>query len=416
MKLLFVHQNFPGQYKHLAPFFASDRRNEVVSIGENKPDRKISIKGVRHLTYDKPKGASANTHHYLHNLEGGVRRGQAVARVAMALRNEKFVPDVICAHPGWGEALYLKDVFPESRLLNYYEFYYLFRGADVGFDPEFPISYDDRFRTPTRNATHLLSLVASDWGVSPTLWQRDRFPPVFRGMISVIHEGIDTQIVRPNPKAELTLDGVPGTLTRADEVLTYVARNLEPYRGFHVFMRALPDILRRRPNARVLIIGGDEVSYGRKLPAGETYRKRLLEELGSALDMSRVHFLGKVPYPAFLKILQISSTHVYLTVPFVLSWSMLEAMATGCLVVASRTAPVLEVVQDGVNGLLLDAWSPENLADRAVDALAQRERCANLRDAARRTVVERFDLRTVCLPQMVGLVSTLAARKIPALE
>jgi hypothetical protein len=233
MKLLFVHQNFPGQYKSLAPFLAADRQNEVVSIGEKKPDRKINIKGVRHLTYDKPQGASASTHHYLHALEAGVRRGQAVARVALALRNDGFIPDVICAHPGWGEALYLKDVFPESRLLNYYEFYYAFQGADVGFDPEFPTAPDDRFKTPMRNATHLLSLAASDWGVSPTVWQRDRFPPVFRGMISVIHEGIDTQTARPNPTVELKLDGVPGTLTRADEVLTYVARNLEPYRGFH---------------------------------------------------------------------------------------------------------------------------------------------------------------------------------------
>ena len=416
MNLLFVHQNFPGQYKHLAPFFAADPRNQVVSIGEARPERKIEIRGLRHLTYEKPKEPSSKTHHYLRPLEGAVRRGQTVARTALALRAEGFVPDVICAHPGWGESLYLKEVFPESRLLNYYEFYYHVHGADIGFDPEYPVSVDDRFKTPTRNATHLLSLAASDWGVSPTVWQRDQFPPIFRATISVVHDGIDTRLVRPHPGVELTLQGVPVRLTRADEVLTYVARNLEPYRGFHIFMRALPEILRQRPKARVLVVGGDEISYGRRLPAGQTFRQKLLTEVGRELDMSRVHFLGKVPYGTFLKILQVSSTHVYLTVPFVLSWSLLEAMSAGCLVVASRTPPVEEVAKDGVNALLVDFLSPRDVADRVVDALANREAMSAICDEARRTVVQRYDLRTVCMPQLVGLIATLAARRVPGLR
>jgi len=415
MKLLFVHQNFPGQYKHLAPFFASDPRNQVVSIGEEREDRKIAVKGLRHLVYPKPAGANKHTHHYLHSLEAAVRRGQAVARLAFGLRKEGFVPDVICAHPGWGEALYLKEVFPESCLLNYYEFFYQFHGQDTGFDPEYQPTPDDRFKIPTRNATHLLSLAAGDWGLSPTVWQRDRFPPAFRGTISVIHDGIDTAHVRANDHVKLTLEGVPGPLTRADEVLTYVARNLEPYRGFHTLMRALPEILRGRPRARVLIVGGDEVSYGRRPPGGKTYRDLLLDEVGADLDLARVHFLGRVPYPTFLKILQVSSVHLYLTVPFVLSWSMLEAMSAGCLLVASRTPPVEEAVVDGLNGLLVDFLSPADVAERVVDALASQAKYASLRREARRTVVERYDLRTVCLPQLVGLVSTLAARRVPGL-
>ncbi|MBI2310886.1 MAG: glycosyltransferase [Betaproteobacteria bacterium] len=411
MNILFVHQNFPGQYKHLAPHFAADARNRVVSIGERHADRSVNIPRIQHVLYDPPKGAAPSTHPYLRGLEAHVRRGQTVVRAGLDLRREGFVPEVICAHPGWGEALYLKEVFPESRLINFYEFYYNVQGADIGFDPEFPLTYDDRFKIPTRNATHLLSLATSDWGVSPMEWQRAQFPPAWRALISVIHDGIDTRVLRPNPGAVLKLEQHGLELSRKDEVITYVSRNLEPYRGFHLFMRALPEILRRRPKAKVLIVGGDEVSYGRKLPEGQTYRQKMLDEVGSQLDMKRVHFVGKLPYPTFIKMLQISSAHVYLTVPFVLSWSMLEAMSLGCLVIGSRTAPVQEVIEDGVNGLLVDYLSPHQIAERIEEALENRDRMQPIRQRARRTVVERYDLRTVCLPQHLALIETVRGRR-----
>ncbi|HZN85771.1 MAG TPA: glycosyltransferase, partial [Burkholderiales bacterium] len=332
-------------------------------------------------------------------------------RTCLELRKGGFVPDVICAHPGWGEALYLKEVFPEAKLLNFYEFYYGARGSDLGFDPEFPTSFDDRFKVPTRNATHLLSLASGDWGVSPTHWQREQFPPVWRAMISVVHDGIETRLVKPDPRAVLKLEKQRLELSRKDEVITYVSRNLEPYRGFHIFMRALPEILKRRPRATVLIIGGDEVSYGRKPTKGKTWREVMMAEVGGALDMSRVHFTGKVPYGQFLQLLQISSVHVYLTVPFVLSWSLLEAMAAGCLIVASGTQPVREAMDDGVNGLLVDFLSPAQVAARVEEALVNQDRLQPLRERARQTVVERYDLLSVCLPQQLALIEWLAARK-----
>jgi glycosyltransferase involved in cell wall biosynthesis len=413
MKIMFVHQNFPGQYRHLAPFFAANPRNQVVSIGEYKEDRVAALKewkGLRHLTYHKPKGASATTHHYLHGFEASVRRGQAVARLAIDLRKEGFSPQVIAGHPGWGETLFLKEVFPEAKLLNYFEFYYRVKGSDVGFDPEFAPKVDEMFSVPMRNATQLQSLAASDWGISPTEWQRDQFPPAWRGMISVIHEGVDTHHVRPDPQAVFKHEQRQLELTREDEVVTYLARNLEPYRGFHVFMRALPALLRRRPNARVLIVGGDETSYGRKAEGAPNWREKMMKELGAELDMTRVHFLGKLPYADFLKMLQVSSVHVYLTVPFVLSWSMLEAMSSGCLIVGSRTPPVMEVMQDGVNGLLVDFLSPAAITERIIEALESQEALAKLRENARQTVIERFDLRKVCMPQQLALINTLAAR------
>ena len=414
MKIMFVHQNFPGQYKHLAPYFAANPRNQVISVGEHKQERVEAlkkIKGLRHTTYPAPKGASKTTHHYLHGLEAAVRRGQAVTRLAFDLRKEGFIPNVICAHPGWGESLYLKEVFPESQLLNYFEFYYRMRGSDMGFDPEFPSTIDDMFRVPTRNATHLLSLASSDWGVSPTEWQRYQFPAVWRSILSVIHEGIDTQVVRPNPQVVLKLEAQKLELTRKDEVVTYVSRNLEPYRGFHVFMRALPELLRQRPRARVLIVGGDETSYGKKPDDAPNWREKMMQEVGTNLDTSRVHFLGKIPYPTFLQALQVSTVHVYLTAPFVLSWSMLEAMSAGCLIVASRTAPVEEVMKDGMNGLLVDFLSPKEITKRIAEALENRNNLTKLRKEARRTVVERFDLRTVCMPQHLALINRLAEQR-----
>jgi glycosyltransferase involved in cell wall biosynthesis len=413
MKIMFVHQNFPGQYKHLAPFFAADARNQVVSIGEANADRAAAlkeIKGLRHITYQKPAGASKATHHYLHGLEASVRRGQAVARIAMDLKKEGYAPDIVCAHPGWGESLYLKEVFPQCKILNYFEFYYRVTGSDMGFDPEFPSRFDETFSVPTRNATQLLSLAASDWGISPTEWQRSQFPPAWRGLISVVHEGIDTRVVRPYPEVVFKNEKEKLELTRQDEVVTYVSRNLEPYRGFHVFMRALPGLLKLRPSARVLIVGGDETSYGRKAEGGVTWREKMMKEVGADLDMKRVHFLGKIPYLQFLQMLQVSSVHVYLTVPFVLSWSMLEAMSIGCLIVGSRTPPVQEVMQDGVNGLLVDFLSPSAITNRIAEALENRRSLDNLRAAARQTIMDRYDLKKVCMPQHIALINSLAAR------
>ena len=414
MKLLFSHQNFPGQYKHLAPAFAADPGNEVVAIRAEPGAAKLEHlpKNIRQLTYALPRGAAAETHHYIRGFENAVRRGQQVARTAMELRRTGFVPDIICAHPGWGEAIYLKDIFPDAKLLGYFEFYYRAHGSDVGFDPEYPSVLDDIFRVRTKNATNLLSLEAADWGFSPTHWQRAQFPVDYRKRISVIHDGVDTDVIRPNPSIGMKLTG--GQELRAgDEIVTFVSRNLEPYRGFHIFMRAAAEICRRRPNCRILIVGGDEVSYGRNLPDGKLYREALLAELGNRLDPARVHFLGKIPYGHFLSLLQISAAHVYLTYPFVLSWSMLEAMATGCLVIGSATPPVQEVIEDGVNGLLVDFFSPTAIADRVDQVLEHPNRLQELRARARQTVIDRYDLRRHCLPAHIRLIQDLVAGRTP---
>lgn len=413
MKALFVHQNFPGQYGRLAAVLAKTPGCQVIALGDLKNVKnRPKIPGVKLLAYPTPAPASARTHHYVRPLEGAVRRGQAVVRSCLELQKQGFVPDVIYAHPGWGEALFLRDVFPNARLTLYCEFYYQAQGADVGFDPEFPSTTDDVLRVRVKNAASLLSLEAADAGISPTQWQHRMFPREFRHRIEVIHEGVDTDLVKPDAAAELKLADRGIKLTARDEVVTYVARNLEPYRGFHIFMRAVPEIQRRRPHAHILIVGDEGVSYGQALPKGRTYKQKMLDEVGAKIDMSRLHFLGPVPYEMLLRIYQISSVHVYLTYPFVLSWSVLEAMAAGCVVVASRTAPVTEVVADRKNGLLVDFFSPSEIAARVDEVFENSAAMAAIRKRARLTVVERYDLKRVCLPahlQLLGRTGKKAA-------
>ena len=404
MKILFVHQNYPGQYLHLARHLAAQPANEVVFITQRSG---VSLPGVKVIVYKPQRQVTQNLHHYLRGTEADVLNAQAVARKALELKQAGFVPDVMVGHNGWGEIWYLKDVFPQTPLLGYFEFFYRISGADVGFDPSEPKRFDTAPRIRTKNLGNLLGLDAADLGQCPTLWQKSTYPDVYQSKLQVVHEGVDTDFVRPDATASLSLPGNDRILFSGDEVVTYVARNLEPYRGFPSFMRSLPRVLSSRPKAQVLVVGGEEVSYGARLADGQTYRQQMLEELGDSLDSSRVHFLGKVPYPTFLKVLQVSRVHVYLTYPFVLSWSMLEAMAAGCLVVGSRTAPVKEVIQDGENGLLVDFFRPDEIADKVVTVLAEPGMFRSMRKNARRAMVENYALKKVCLPGQLGLIEQL---------
>ncbi|MDA1311223.1 MAG: glycosyltransferase family 4 protein [Proteobacteria bacterium] len=407
MKVLFVHQNMPGQYKHLAPALARDSNNEVAFITkEGKPD----IPGVRKATYKVARQPTPNIHQYLTRLEDQVLHGQGAVRAGLELIKGGFVPDVICAHTGWGEALFLRDVFPDARILAFSEFYYNAKGSDIDFSPDHTENLDRDCRTRMRNAHMLMSLDAADWGVSPTWWQWSRHPESMRGRISVIHDGVDTDLCTADPQAVLELpNGL--RLSREDEVVTYIARNLEPYRGFDNFMQSINGILERRPNARVVVVGGDEVSYGNGPPDGGKWREFMQSRV--RFDPRRVHFISRVPYSVFQQVLSISRAHVYLTYPFVLSWSMLEAMSHECMLIASRTAPVTEVVRDGVNGRLVDFFKPNEVTDAVVAALEDQDATMALRKAARKTVVENFDLRKVCLPAQIDLISMLAENRRP---
>lgn len=386
MRILLIHQNFPGQFRRIGQVWAQQPGWEVLGLGRNTAP---GMDGVRWIPYQLHRQGLKDQHPYLRQMETAVLHGQAVARSLMQLKKKGWRPDVILAHPGWGETLYVRDIFPQARLIHFCEWFYGTPDSDTGFDPEFPSTFDSLAKLRTWNALHTLNLEHCDVGVSPTQWQRSRHPTVYLPKIALAHEGIDTDLLKPDPLAQFTLPN-GHTVKAGDPVLTYVARNLEPYRGFHVFMRALEKVQKAHPRCHTLIVGGDDVSYGGKPADAANWREKMLAEV--SLDSQRTHFLGKLPYDRYRQVLQVSAAHVYLTYPFVLSWSMLEAMASGCLLIGSRTGPVQEVIQDGVNGLLVDFFDTGAMADRIVEALDHGAAFAPLRRAARQSAVEGYSL------------------------
>ena len=405
MNILFIHQNFPGQFKHLAPALLA-RGHKVAALTAEKNQQKTTITTFRYtmpFAEPDPRQARLGT-----TFTVMTDRAHRVALAAVHMRDKLgFMPDVIFGHCGWGETLFLREVWPQARILVYAEFFYATEGLDVGFDPEFSkLTLPVRMSVTSRQAHLALAMVQADAALSPTEWQADSFPPEFRSKVTITHDGVDTDALRPDPGAQYRLPN--GQILRAgDEVLTYVARNIEPYRGSHIFLRALPDVLAARPDAQVVIIGSDGVSYSSG-PEQGSWRDVFLNEVRDRLDMSRVHLLGRVPYRDFVTLLQISRAHAYLTVPFVLSWSMLEAMSLGALVVASRTGPVEEVITDGVNGCLVDFFDVEGWSEALINALANPEHLTPLRDKARRTVIDNYDLQQICLPRLIRFVEQAA--------
>jgi glycosyltransferase involved in cell wall biosynthesis len=408
---LFIHQNFPAQYRHVVRHLTSQPGNQVYFITQPNDN---SMTGVYKVIYPPDQRGPINCHAYSAEIDRAIYIGATVADVCRQLRDRGFRPDLIVGHSGWGETLFVKDVFPDVPLLANFEFYYHAQGMDVGFDPEFVSIFNEPSRLRARNGINLMAFQGADWGHSATTWQRSLYPPDMQSRISVLHEGVDTDAVRPRATARFKLPGSGQELTRRDEVVTYVARNLEPYRGFHMFMRALPQLLRRRKHTQVVIVGGDGVSYGAPAPPRSTFREMMLHELGAKLDLKRVHFVGMLDYRDYLTLLQVSSVHVYLTYPFVLSWSFIEAMASGCLIVASATPPVLEVFRDGYNGLTVDFFAYRKLANRIESALEQPQKMQALRTAARTSAVTQFDLKSVTLPRWQSLFGDLVNGRRPS--
>ncbi len=385
---------------------AEDHRNIIFGIGEagNVKDRLNFHPNIKIFGYKSPQPASKNTHNYLRSTEAQVRRGQQVYRAALELKASGFYPDKIIFHSAWGEGLFLKEVFPNAKTISYCEFFYQKEGGDLGFDPNVPVTVDDKLKIQIKNTTQLLSLIYCDSAISPTKWQRSTFPSEYGNKIEVVHEGIDTDFFSPNNSAEFKFRDKK--LTQKNKIITYCARNLEPYRGFDQLMNSLPLVQEKQPDAQIIVAGGDDVSYGRPHPSGKSYREVYQDLLKDKVNWDNVHFVGKLPYSEYLKVLQISSVHIYLTYPFVLSWSLLEAMSVGCVIIGSATSPVEEVICDQKEGLLVDYFDNEKLSEKISEVLSNPSDFVEMRKEARKTIISSFDLKSKCLPKWKEILTS----------
>ncbi|MDF1855716.1 glycosyltransferase [Pseudooceanicola sp.] len=414
MNILFIHQNFPGQFKHLSVALAKEGHHVVaLTLRVKEP---TTWNGVRILPYTILRKTPQKTHPWVTDFDSKVTRAESCYVAAKKLKETGYQPDIIIAHPGWGESLFLRDVWPKARIGLYCELFHLADYPHMNFDPEFGRKDPEveALRIRLKNLNNQMHFEIAQAGISPTHFQADTFPEPFRSKISVIHDGIDTDMIRRNQWASYQLpEG--GALTRKDEVITFVNRNLEPYRGYHIFMRALPRLLKARPNAQILIVGGDGVSYGSAPRDGATWKQIFVDEVRGQIsdaDWARVHFLGRIPYKKFIELLQLSRAHVYLTYPFVLSWSLFEAMCAETAIVASNTEPVREAVRHDETGRLIDFFDGDALVAEVCGLLDSAEARARLGRAARAHIRDTYDLKTICLPKQMEWVHALAAMSV----
>ena len=405
MKILFVHQNFPGQFLHVAPALAR-RGHDVLALTVDTNARRFEGRSARYKYTGKD--IKAETFGLATRFAEASKRGADAAVTAAQLKRAGYEPDIIFSHIGWGEGLFLKEVWPRAKKIVYAEFFYAPHGRDTNFDPELQkASLSGSIWVKARTSAMALDLSDADYAVAPTHWQASTIPGQYGSRLKVIHEGVRTDLIKPDDQAAFEIPEKNLTLKSGDEVLTFVSRNLEPYRGYHTVMRSLPKILRERKNAQVVLVGGDGLSYGTPAPGGKSWKETILDEVKNQIDMDRVHFVGFIEHARFVSLLQISRAHAYLSYPFVLSWSMIEAMSAGALVVGSNTPPVAEVIKHGENGLLVDFFDVEGWSNTMIDALARPEHYAGLRAAARETAIKRYDLNSVCLPQMISFLESV---------
>lgn len=383
MKILFLHDNFPAQFGPIGEYLA--KRGWDVTFGTQRQGAKSPF--IKTFNYKPHRNITKGVHPYAATFEKAAINGQAAARACLALKATGYSPDVMMAHSGWGPGMYLKDIWPDARYIGYFEWFYQPVGPDVAFlSPDERLSEDQLLRTRGRNAPILLDLAACEYGLVPTNYQKSQFPADLGAKLRVLHDGVDTDAYAPKAGARLVLPGLD--LSHVDELVTYVARGMEPYRGFPQFMAAAAEVMKRRPNAHVVVVGEDRVAYGKKLPEGDSWKKRMLAQ--HSYDETRLHFTGLIPRDQYLKVLQASSVHVYLTAPFVLSWSMMEAMSAGCLVLGSDTDPVKELIEDGKNGVLVDFHNVQAIARAIVRILESPAKYAPIRAAARETIVAEY--------------------------
>ena len=406
MRILFLHNNFPGQYRRIVNRLHNRKGYELLSasLASNKQPAPF-----KRLGYTPHRKASKDIHPAIHYTEETVVMGQAVMKTLLPVKNSGWKPDIVLSHSGWGPSLFVKDIWPDTRHLSYFEWYYQAEGSDTGFlNPKEADDYNFRMRIRMKNTAMLHDLASMDWGQCPTEYQLSTFPEIFHDRISVLHDGVDTDFFSPADNTSFTIG--EHVFRKGDPLVTYIARGMEPYRGFPQFIEAVSRLQKINPHVHVAVIGEDRVAYGAKRKDGKTWKQAALEEFQP--DLTRLHFLGNQPLNVLRDVLRVSAAHVYLTVPFVLSWSMMESMSAGALLVASDTPPVRELIQDGHNGLLVPFFEPDSLAQKLSEVLDAPESYSKIRAEARKTIFARYHLSET-VERYLKLIETVASGQRP---
>lgn len=398
MKILFVHPNFPGQFLHLAKYFAQVLKEEVLFLTTQTNGNSIINVRVAEYKRDPWPFPKKGPQPKLKIFEEALIDGVSALRALLELREKyKYTPDVIVSHTGWGSTLFAKDVWPDVPIVGYFEWYYHTLGSDSFYWKDEIPTINDCVRIRMMNSHHLVNFMHTDIPFTPTEWQKAQFPDELRDKIEVVHEGVDVDFCSPLPDSKMIVPKKNLDLSDESEFITYVSRGFEPYRGFPQFMDAIRIVLKKRPKLHVIIIGNDKVCYGAEDKSGKTYKT--LEEEKGGYDKKRVHFVGHCERDSYQQILRASTLHVYLTRPFILSWSFLEAMSFGIPIVASATPPVEEVMTDNENGLLANFREPRHIANRILEALNNEELRKKIGANARQTILEKYNQKELVIKQ-----------------
>ena len=402
MRILFIHKNFPAQFGALGLWLAANKGWDVTFATQREG---VSHNKIRILRFTDHRETTKGIHHYVAGTERAVITGQGFVRLAVQMRRQGYVPDIVVAHSGWGPGIFAKDVWPETLYVPYVEWWYRAPAVDATPHDKQGDPLDQAARTRVRNAPSWLDFTSADAVIAPTEFQRSTFPDDLAAKITVLPDGMDTTLHSPGPRdpAMLAEYGVPEDA----EILTYIARGMEPARGFPEMMGALQTLMKSRPRLHAFIVGEDRIAYGAR-DAG-SWKERLLKELD--LDTARLHFTGLVSRKRMVEILRAGNVHLYVSAPFVLSWSFLDAMASGALIVAHDTPPVREFMSHEKEGLLTDMYDPAALVAAIGRALDEGPALAPLRDAARAAMLSRMDAESVAYPAKVAFFEGLVAAR-----
>ena len=340
MHLLLIHQNFPGQFRDLAPAWLASG-HQVTAIGSTSAaPTGHQWHGLQYLQYrfeEKPS-----------HLE----RGSAVAKLVQQLIEQDHPPDLVMSHSAWGESLCLRRVCRDVPWISYPELWGNPRSLGFGFDQSLDGLTPEATRFSSANLITELALLQSSASVVASRSQLLSFPKSLQHRLTLQPEGVDLQRIKPDASACLTIPKMGLEFRAGQPLVTFISRHLEPLRGLRQMLMAWPLVSQTIPEAQLLLVGGKGQGYSLQRPKGQNHLEDALNNLPDTTNRRTIHCLGRLPYEEMLTLLQCSACHVALSYPYTLSWSVLEALSCGVPVISNPDSPISVELGDDANKAL----------------------------------------------------------------